>query len=291
MTRAGEIPSGGVARCEVIGDATLYLGDCLEVMPGLAPESVRLIWTDPPYGHNNADGDMLAKLNAGVFKGRKAVADGRGARSIANDGPDEMRRVVDGMLREAQRVMKKDASCCCCCCGVGGGPRPTFAWLANRMDEGGLSFFHSIIWDKKNPGLGWRYKRQHEMIMVAIREGGRLSWSPCSRPVGNVFCGFLPGQQRQHPNEKPLWLVEGFIDRHTEPGDMVLDPFMGGGTTGVASARMGRKFIGIEIDPGYFDIACRRIEQAARQGRLFDAAGEDGAQQQAEMFPAEGGET
>jgi len=68
-------------------------------------------------------------------------------------GIPTMRTVVDAMLTEAARILKPDCCCCCCCCcGGGGGPRPTFAWVANRMDNSGLRFFHSVIWDKVNPG-------------------------------------------------------------------------------------------------------------------------------------------
>lgn len=73
---------------------------------------------------------------------------------------------------------------------------------------------------------------------------------------------------RDHPHQKPTWLVEYFITRLPD-ADTILDPFMGSGTTGVACVNLGRKFIGIEIEPKYFDIACRRIEEAYRQPRLF----------------------
>lgn len=108
-----------------------------------------------------------------------------------------------------------------------------------------------------------------EERMVAHRRGGKLAWSERAVPIGNVFKGFHPGTARSHPNEKPLWLAQGFIERHTEPGAMVLDPFVGGGTTGVVCARLDRRFIGIEIDPEHFETACRRIEEAYRQPDIF----------------------
>lgn len=253
-------------RKEIIGDCTLYLGDCMEVMADFEENSLDMIWTDPPYGHNNNEGDLAEKLSTGAIDGRaykKPVP-------IANDSMDDMRRVVDGMLEQAARVLKKD-SCCCCCCG--GGPRPTFAWLAERMDKKGLSFFHSVIWDKINCGLGWRYRRQHEMVMVAHRKGGNLAWAEHAIATPNIIKISAPsGAIRVHPNEKPLILVQGFIERHTMIGDTVLDPFMGSGTTLVACAKMGRKGIGIELDEGYFDIACKRVEDAYKQSDLFIAA-------------------
>ena len=244
-------------RVEQIGDATLYCGDALEVMPTLPAATFDLLWTDPPYGHSNHDGDFNARLN--THRGIEG-------KPIQNDDADSMRRVVDGVLKEAARILKPDCCCCCCCCG-GGGPRPTFAWVADRMDREGLSFFHSVIWDKLNPGLGWRYRRQHEMVMIAHRAGGKLAWSNDARAVRNIF-QMMPPRDRQHPNEKPLGLVQHFIELHSKPGDLVIDPFLGGGTTGVAAVRMGRSFVGIELDSGHFETACRRIEAAMREPRL-----------------------
>jgi DNA modification methylase len=138
------------------------------------------------------------------------------------------------------------------------------------MDREGLAFFHSVIWDKKNPGLGWRYRRQHEMVMVAHKAGARLRWASEAAAVPNIFA-MMPPREREHPNEKPVALPAWFIENHTHPGDMVLDPFAGSGTTGVAALRLRRRFIGIELDPAHFATACRRVAEAARQPSLFDA--------------------
>ena len=228
----------------------IYCGDCREVLPRIESGSVDMILTDPPYGHNNHEGD----LNAGLNELR-----GIDNKPIANDSPEEFRDVMDFMLNEAARILKADC-CCCCFCGGGGGPKPTFAWLANRMDEKGLSFFHSVIWDKLNPGLGWRYRRQHEMIMVAHRRGGKLRWSQDKVAVPNIIQAYPP-RDRQHPNEKPLQLMSKFIDLHTFPGDLVLDPFMGSGTTLRAAKDAGRRAIGIELEEKYCEIAAKRLQQ------------------------------
>ena len=76
-------------------------------------------------------------------------------------------------------------------------------------------------------------------------------------------------KDRVHPTQKPIALMEWCIGHLPATAQTILDPFMGSGTTGVACARLGRRFIGIEIEPKYFDIACRRIEQAQRQADLF----------------------
>jgi site-specific DNA-methyltransferase (adenine-specific) len=247
----------------VIGDAELYCWDCLEILPMLPPESVDMIWTDPPYGHSNAAGDFLSRRAEIMGDGLDTASE-----PIANDDMESMRAVVNVMLEQAARILKADCCCCCCCCGGGGGPRPTFAWLAQRMDRDGLEFFHSVIWDKMNPGIGWRYRRQHEMVMIAHRRGGKLAWNADEPACPNVIRQSKP-RGDEHPNLKPIGLIELFIRAHTKAGDVVVDPFMGSGTTGVACMNLGRKFIGIEIERKYFDIACERIENAQRQGRLI----------------------
>ena len=240
-------------------DVTLYCGDCRDVMSEIASESIDMIWTDPPYGHSNHAGDFNARLN----QYREIES-----KPIAFDDADGMRSVVDGMLIQAARVLRHDCCCCCCCCGGGGGPRPTFAWVANRMDSDGLSFFHSVIWNKINPGLGWRYRRQHEMVMVSHRVGGKLLWANDKQASPNIF-SLSPPRDRNHPNEKPLGLMRHFIELHSSYGQTVCDPFMGSGSTGVVCVELGRKFIGIELDDGYFDIACKRIEDQLKRPDLF----------------------
>jgi site-specific DNA-methyltransferase (adenine-specific) len=79
-----------------------------------------------------------------------------------------------------------------------------------------------------------------------------------------------PGRQGEHPTEKPLSLMQELVGLYTQPGEIVCDPFMGSGTTGVACATLGRPFIGIEQNPKWFDLSCKRIAEAYRQPRLFD---------------------
>ncbi len=106
------------------------------------------------------------------------------------------------------------------------------------------------------------------MIMVAHKAGGRILWNEDDRLVPNIR-SMMPPRERSHPNEKPVELLLDVVGTHSRANSVVLDPFMGSGTTGVACAKLGRKFIGIELEPKYFDIACKRIDDAYRQPRLF----------------------
>jgi DNA modification methylase len=133
---------------------------------------------------------------------------------------------------------------------------------------------NSIIWggnyfaDLLEPRSGWLVWDKGQKICQADCE---LAWTSISQPA-RVFeknRAAIAHDGAVHPTQKPVALMEwclGFL-----PGaQTILDPFMGSGTTGVACVNLGRKFIGIELDPGYFDIACKRIEEAYKQPRLFD---------------------
>jgi site-specific DNA-methyltransferase (adenine-specific) len=237
---------------------TIYHGDCREVLPTLERESVRLLWTDPPYGHGNQDGDLqAARVRDNVSGARK-----RAVVPISNDTPDAMRTVVDEALTLATPLLSSEC-CCCCCCAGGGGPNVTFAWLANRLDGGGLRFFHAVVWDKsgRGHGLGWRFRRDYEFVMVASRSSGKLSWADNNTAVPNLV--FLqPTENANHPTEKPVELPSWFIGLTTAPGELILDPFMGSGTTLRAAKDLGRHAIGIEIEERYCEIAAKRLAQS-----------------------------
>jgi DNA modification methylase len=96
-----------------------------------------------------------------------------------------------------------------------------------------------------------------------------LAWTSQWREACRVFDLSPAGLDKEHPTQKPLALMKWCVDRLPSDAQSVLDPFMGSGTTGVACAKLGRKFIGIEIEPKYFDIACRRIEAAYKQPDMF----------------------
>jgi DNA modification methylase len=242
-----EWPPKGIKWYYADDHTAIAHGDCRTILPQLENESFDVMWTDPPYGHGNHDGDLNARLNE--HRGLEQ-------QPIANDDAESMREVVSFALKESARVLKRDC-CCCCCCG-GGGPKPTFAWVAQQMDANGLSFFHSVIWDKRNPGLGWRYRRQHEMVMVAHRVGGKLRWANDSLAVPNIV-SMMPPRDRVHPNEKPLNLVSSFLVWHSMQGDAVLDPFAGSGTTLLAAKQLGRLSVGIELDEAHCETAARRL--------------------------------
>ena len=242
----------------------LRLGDCLEIMRTLPDGCVDLVLTDPPYGHNNNNNDLAHRWEAALGL-RDSVPD-EWARPILNDGP-EANEIVRAMFREANRLLKP-GHCCCCCCGGGGGPDPQFARWALWLDEA-IGFKQMVIWDKGGLGMGWHYRRSYETVLVGEKPGAAGTWYG-GHSVSNVIHGIsgIKPSSDQHPTQKPVRLMSRFIEWHTRPGDLVLDPFMGSGTTGVAAARAGRRFVGVELDPHWFAIAKKRIEEAQLQMRL-----------------------
>jgi site-specific DNA-methyltransferase (adenine-specific) len=240
-------------------------GDGLELLRELPDESVDILWTDPPYGMDLGNGTLHARRSAEVNVHRKDW-------KIENDDPGNWERVVRGMLTEAARVLKRDAILCCCC-GGGGGPRVLFAQVAGWMDDA-LAFDQAVVWDKGRIGLGWRYRRTYDFVMVAHKKGGRLKWE--TKEKGNVTSNVVkigravpkPGD---HPTPKPVALVEHFLRLHGKPGDVVCDPFAGSGTTLVAAKRLGMRYVGCELDERWYELAVKRLREEPAPEEAKDA--------------------
>jgi site-specific DNA-methyltransferase (adenine-specific) len=207
---------------EVIGNATLYLGDCLSILPHLP--KVDAVITDPPYGIGK-DGQIRT---TGGHGGRKAY-EFMGWDS-ERPSPDAFRLILQAGTHQV----------------IWGGNYfadllpPTMKWL---------------VWDK-----GQRINQSDgELAYTSINGALRI----CT--LNRVE---LMTDGAEHPTQKPVRLMKWCIDQAGNP-ETILDPFMGSGSTGVAAMQMEKQFIGIEIEPKYFDIACERIENAQRQIRMF----------------------
>ena len=212
-----------------IGDATLYCGDCLEILPTLP--KVDAVITDPPYGV----GIEYASFN----DTRQAVADLASAwLPLAQQGANRV-AFTSGVVQ--QWIYPE--------------PDWVVAWFqgaGGARGNWGFSMWQPILCYGKDPFLERCAGARPDTIYTALSSTGvDKSVHPCPKPI-------------------EVWMR--VIDRCSAPAGAVADPFMGSGTTGVACVRLGRKFIGIELEPRYFDIACKRIEQAHAQGRLFEPA-------------------
>jgi site-specific DNA-methyltransferase (adenine-specific) len=227
-----------VSRIEQLAEGvTLYLGDCREVLPTLGKADA--VVTDPPYG-------MGWNTDSTRFSG--------------GDPTKNNRRRGDGTARWGD--IKGD--------NVPFDPLPwlafpeTIMWGANHYADR-LPRGTTLVWAKKGTAAWGTFLSDAE---IGWQSGGY-----------GVYCKhveFQGGLQRKaendglraaHPTQKPIELMVWCIQRTR--GATILDPYMGSGTTGVAAVKLGRKFIGIEIEPKYFDIACRRISEALKQPDMF----------------------
>lgn len=230
-------------------------GDCLDVLKGIPDDSIDMVFTDPPYGHNNNNnGDLISRREAALGLGESPT---ECFRPIANDGP-EANDLFREVLPEMYRVLKPGC-CCCCCCGGGGGPDPQFARWSLWMDEV-FEFKQMVVWDKGPMGMGWHYRRSYETVLVGIKPGAACKWYDETKRVENVIRHIpkIIPSSKDHPTPKPVQLAAWFMHLHTQPGDTVLDPFCGGGSTLAAAIKTGRNAIGIEIDADF----CRMAERA-----------------------------
>lgn len=233
-------------RVEQIGNCTLYLGDCLEIIPDIG--RVGSVITDPPYS-------QAYQAKWGAAKRRDGV---KMDTSLPFSGVDLMLPVL------VEQVARS-------CEGWG----VFFTNVEGIQDWlGALSTWkpdNVLAWVKPDctPRLnGEGPARGFEPAVTCWFGEGRRKWN--SGGKRGVYTHLVnSGRYGGHPTEKPIPLMRELLADFTEPGEIVLDPFMGGGTTGVACAKMDRSFIGIEIDESYFDIACKRIEAAYKQPDLF----------------------
>lgn len=239
--------------------------DALTALADIPDSSIDMVFTDPPYGHNNAaNGDLISRARHAL--GQAKAEDAEHVRAILNDGP-EANDLFRSVLPELFRVLKP-GSCCCCCFGGGGGPDPQFARWSLWMDEV-FDFKQMVVWDKGPMGMGWHYRRSYEVVLVGQKPGSACKWYDTTNAVENIIRGvnkIIP-RGHQHPTTKPVGLAAHFIKLHSQPGEVVLDPFCGGGSTLEAARGLGRKSIGIDLDPEHI-AACH---DRARKTSLLDA--------------------
>lgn len=231
-----------MSRIETIGNATLYLGDCREILPTLGKADA--VVTDPPYGFKKYRTD--------------------------DDAP-----VIEALRPFARKAVFGYPELLCRWTADWGEPSEWVTWWpTNRQmaraaglprESEAIAIYGPLYEKPRRPRV---YDRTIESIHAARDE------CPDEAADGDVWREPSPGMGfnshlRQHPNEKPEALLKKLILLCSDMGEIILDPFMGSGTTGVASVKLGRWFRGIEVVPEYFEIACSRLREAQRQGDLW----------------------
>lgn len=212
---------------------TLHLADCRDVLPKVG--RIDVVITDPPYG-------------------RTTHAGARSAKSLT-------RSQIDFRPISAPELVE---TCQTLCAIAERWVVMTCEWQhAAALEAADVPLVRLGVWVKPNaapqfsgdrPGMGW------EAVAILHRKG-RKRWNG----GGHHAVWHCPVERGGHPTQKPERLVTDWLQKFSNPGETILDPFMGSGTTGVAAVRHGRRFVGVEIEPRYFDIACARISAALKQ--------------------------
>jgi len=232
-----------------IGDCRLILGDCLEVMPLL--DNVDAVVTDPSY-----EKEAHRKTRKITGRNRGVIAEAFSFSSI------EGRR--DAVAQLACELSNGWALFFCMAEGVG-------AWR-DSIESAGSKYKRCMIWVKpdampqfngQGPAAGF------EAIAAAWCGTGHSKWNGGGRVGTFKHNKNTPGGKHLHETQKPVPLMIELIMLFSNAAQTILDPFMGSGTTLVACAKLGRKGIGIELDPDYFEIACKRVQEAYNQPDLF----------------------
>ena len=235
--------------------------DAIEFVSEIEECSVDAFITDPPYC---SGAFQEAKQKSAKSQGVRS--EGNTSRWFASDnmGTAGLIWLLRSIACEAHRALKN------------GGHFVMFCdWrqipnLIPPIESSGLAWRSLVVWDKGTPGLGRGFRAQHEMIAHFCK--GTATFH--SDHFGNVIkCRRINSRKSEHPTEKPVDLISSLVEVTTKPGDLVVDPFMGAGSTGAAAISLGRRFSGCEREPAFFDAATRRLDgmsaRASGQTGLF----------------------
>ena len=230
----------------------LYHGDCLEIMPELEP--VDLVLTDPPYSSGARQTNQLRARGA-MIRNKKFQNAWFGTDNCSTAG---FMFFLRGCGIQSFNLMK---------------PNTHFYmfidWrnypiLVNVLESAGIRINNMIVWDKEHFGMGTNYRQQHELVIF----GSKGPPKECNyHNLPNILKSKRV-KQDVHPTEKPVWLLSNFIGMSTLPGEVVIDFFIGSGTTAIACEKLNRRWIGIEISEEYCEIAKQRIINETRQLKL-----------------------
>lgn len=241
-------------RMVVIGDAQLFHGNCMELLPVLG--GVDHCITDPPYE---------AEAHT---KGRRLLGKQQNGQRTVEYGALDFDSITEKERAEVSRL------CAELCQGwflAFCQAEAVSAWR-HAHEAAGAKYRRSMVWIKPDgapqftgdrPGMGY------ESIVASWCGEGRSVWNGGGKHGVFTHPNREDNNPKQHTTQKPIGLMMELVSLFSNSGDVVLDPFMGSGTTGVACAKMGRRFIGIERDERYFEIACSRIAAAYAQPDLF----------------------
>jgi site-specific DNA-methyltransferase (adenine-specific) len=245
-----------ILREVTIGDCRLILGDAMAILPSLPKTD--LIVSDVPYALTTGGVSKSSKTMSGIFA----------SHNYRNDGQLIMATVpFPEMMTAFHAVLVDDADCYVMANDKNVHP------LTDAAFNAGFGLHNLLVWDKVTPTANRWYMKNLEFTLYLWKGRAKTINDPSSKQLlrGGLdkVCG--------HPTEKPVYLMAEYVRNSSRPGDTVLDPFMGSGSTGVSAMNLGRKFIGIEIHEPFFEMACKRIEAAHKRPDMFAAVAGDAA--------------
>jgi len=227
----------------------VHCGDCLKLMKEIPDKSIDLILTDPPYGLN--------------YRSNWGAKTGNLKDYISNDKFTDYIILLEEIRKVFDRIMADNSEAYVFCGGGGGGePVLAYAWLefkeAKRFKVKNL-----LVWDKEFVGMGWDWRFQYETIFQLQCGKGLNNNTDGSNRANILKCKNVIPQAGEHPIEKPIGLIKQILK--AKPSKIVLDPFLGSGTTAVACKSLKRDYIGIEINPKYVEIAKKRLKHVQQE--------------------------
>ena len=235
-------------------------GDCLELMKDIPDGSVDMVLTDPPY----SSGGLFAGDRKASTRAKYCDTDYNGAARFQNFSGDNMdqRSFTEFMRMVLNKCRQKSKAESVCAVFV---DWRNIAAMIDALQAAGWVYRGIVVWDKGNcRPIPNRFRNDCEYVVWGTNGPRKTEY------IDGVFVGAgcyhiksVPTKQKHHQTEKPVELLEKLL-AICETGGTVLDPFMGSGSTGVAAVNTGRNFVGMELDPGYFETAKRRIEEAER---------------------------
>lgn len=230
-------------RSETLAEGvTLYLGDCREVMPTLG--EVDCVVTDPPYLVSKGGFASNLQLDGG-FGGWMRDYGNQGDIVICDIEFSEWLPLVFAALKtSAQAYFMSNGR--------------NLMKMQSAAEMAGFRLHTVLVWDKRAALPNKYYQNVTEFALFMFKGKAFTIRYPGSKNLVSIF----QRDDSPHPTEKPVALMEYWIANSSTAGELILDPFMGSGTTGVAAVKLRRSFVGVEIDPTFFDIACRRIQAA-----------------------------
>ena len=219
----------------------LWHGDCLELMTNIPDGSVDLVLTDPPYLCNYSRHDSKSRFSNKITNDED---------NCANEN------MIEKYLRECYRIMKDNTAIYCFC------NYKKIDFFKQQIEKAGFHLKNIIIWDKQKNGMGdlsTTFGYSYEFIIFASKGQPKIR----GKRISDVWqFPMVKPKEQTHQNQKPVDLLKQAVEKSSDEGAVVFDGFMGSGSTGVACVNTNRRFIGIELGEGYFNIAKKRIEEA-----------------------------